>query len=298
MDLLRTGSFDLQMFADGSAAGGDAGGQTGVTTAVAGQTMATDATANENGEEPRAAAEEASKDKGQEFDALIKGEYKDAFNGRVQKILRERLKGANETARRYEALQPALDLFAQKYGVDPADTEALAKAIEDDNSFYEAEAMELGIPVEQLKRVKRSEAENSRLKQAMAARDRHEFALRQQTEWQRQAAETKRFYPSFDMDVALEDPQFRALISNNVNVKTAYEVLHSDKIVPAAMQYAAQEAEKKVSASVAANLARPVENGNSAQSAVVTKRDVSKMTKADRDDLIRRAMAGERVTLV
>ena len=68
-----------------------------------------------------------------------------------------------------------------------------------------------------------------------------------------------------------------------------------DDIVSGAMAAAVQTAADKVSKSVAANGARPNENG-SGQGAATVKPDVSKMTKAQRQDYIRRAAMGERIT--
>jgi hypothetical protein len=81
-----------------------------------------------------------------------------------------------------------------------------------------------------------------------------------------------------------------------VDVETAYTVVHKDEIIPAAMQFAVKNAEEKLSKSVQAGTARPRENGMGAQGAAVVKSDVSQLTKQQRDELVRRAMQGERIT--
>ena len=48
------------------------------------------------------------------------------------------------------------------------DAAALTKAIEEDDSFFEDEALERGIPVEQLKEIRKMERENADLKRQMA----------------------------------------------------------------------------------------------------------------------------------
>ena len=60
-----------------------------------------------------------------------------------------------------------LELLAKKYGVDANDTEALNKAIEEDDAYYEEEALEKGITVQQLKEIRRMEKENVELKRQM-----------------------------------------------------------------------------------------------------------------------------------
>ncbi len=99
-------------------------------------------------------------DKRAAFDELIKGEYKDVFAERTQQIINARFKqtkALEEQAERLKTLSPVLDMIASRYGVDASDAEALAKAIEEDDSYYEAEASEKGLTVEQLKHMKRME---------------------------------------------------------------------------------------------------------------------------------------------
>ena len=98
------------------------------------------------------------------------------------------------------------------------------------------------------------------------------------------------------MEAELQNPEFVNLITNNVDVKTAYEVLHRDEIIPAAMQFAAQAVEQNIAKKIAANGVRPSENGMGSQASAVVKSDVSKLTKMDIDEVARRVARGERVT--
>ena len=103
-------------------------------------------------------------DRNAEFEKLIKGEYKDLYDARMQETIRSRLKGTKETVDKYNALTPTLELLAQKYGVDVNNIEALNKAIQDDDSYFEEEALEKGLTVEQLKEIKAMKRENEELK--------------------------------------------------------------------------------------------------------------------------------------
>jgi hypothetical protein len=80
-------------------------------------------------------------DRKAEFKRLIKEDYKDLYDAEVQNVVKNRLKGTKEQIARIDSLAPLLELVASKYGVDSQDTEALVKAIEDDDSYFEAEAM-------------------------------------------------------------------------------------------------------------------------------------------------------------
>lgn len=289
----------LQLFAEGGGAAG-AGAGDGGTASGAGVTAA--AAGSQTGDNAPAAGvqketTEPKRDRKAEFDKLIKGEYKDIYDAGVQNILRQRFKGHQETSERLEALSPMLEILGKKYGVDPKDAKALSKAIEEDDSYFEEEAMDKGISVQELKRIRKMERENAQLRRQMQERQQKEQAAQQYSTWMRQAEEAKKIYPSLELEREVKDPQFVSLLKAGVDVGSAYLVLHKDDIIPAAMQSAAKAVEGKLAASMAAGGARPTENGAGAQSAAVVKSDVSKLTKKDRAEINRRVMRGERITL-
>ena len=153
----------LQLFAEGAGAGdgGTAQGQ-GVTEAAAlPQTKGVknplaDVKYGIQEEAPAAEVQTetvAQPDRNAEFEKLIKGEYKDLYDARVQDTVQKRLKGQKDVVDKYNALIPTLEMMAKKYGVDAGDTEALSKAIQEDDSYYEQEALEKGMTVQQLKEI-------------------------------------------------------------------------------------------------------------------------------------------------
>ena len=238
---------------------------------------------------------EAPPDRNAEFERLIKGEFKDLYDARVQDTIQKRLRSSKETADKYNAMTPIIELLANKYGVDAADIEGLRSAVEEDSTFYEEEALERGMTVKQLKEFKRMERENADLRRQMDEAERQENGKKLYAEWMQQAEDAKKVYPSFDLRTEMNNPRFVDLLRSNIDVRTAYEVLHKDEIIPAAMQFAAKAVESKLSRSIAANGARPTENGMSSQSASLVKSDVSQLSKADREEIIRRVQRGERI---
>ena len=298
---------NLQLFAEG-AGGGDGGtgaeGAMGVTaTAAMSQTkgvknpLADVKYGIQEGDTTPAAEVEATptEDRNAKFEALIKGEFKDLYDARVQNTIQQRLKGQKETVDKYNALAPTLEVLAKKYGVDASDVDALNKAIEEDDTYFEEEALEKGISVEQLKEIKKIERENATLRQQMEEQNRRDNANRFYAQMMEQAESVKTVYPSFDLRAEMQNPQFVDLLRNNVPVRTAYEVIHKDDIIAGAMHFAAKTAEQKVTNKVIANGARPAENGNSSQGATVVKSDVSQLSKADRQEIIRRVQRGEKI---
>ena len=296
---------DLQCFAEGAAGGGTgAEGATGVTGA--------DAAAQNKGDKdsladvkygvqpesaPAAEVQEAAQpDRNAEFEKLIRGEFKDQYNQRVQDTIQKRLKGTQETVDKFNSMAPMLEMLSRKYGVDAADIDGLSKAIEEDDAYYEDEAMEKGITVQQLKEIRKMEKENAELKRQMQEKENKENASKLYSAWMDQAQQAKTVYPSFDLNAEMQNPQFVNLLRSNVDVRTAYEVIHKDEIIPAAMQFTAQQTKSKLAKSIASGTARPAENGISSQSAARVKSDVSQLSKADRDEIYRRAQRGEKIS--
>jgi hypothetical protein len=110
-----------------------------------------------------------------------------------------------------------------------------------------------------------------------------------------QSDATKAVYPSFDLDTEMRNPEFVKLLKSGVDVRTSYEVLHKDEIIPAAMQFTAQKVGQQITNKIIANGARPVENGINSQSSAIVKSDVSQLSKDDRAEIIRRVARGEKI---
>ena len=301
-DILK---LDLQFLAEGGGDGGTgAEGATGVTGVdAAPQTKgAKNPLADvQYGIMPEGAPaaevqDAATPDRNAEFEKLIRGEYKDLYNQRVQDTIQKRLKSTQETVDKFNAMSPMLDMLSRKYGVDASDIDGLSKAIEEDDAYYEDEAMEKGISVQQLKEIRKMERENAELKRQMNEKATQENASKLYATWMDQAQQAKAVYPSFNLEAEMQNPQFVNLLRSNVDVRTAFEVLHKDEILPAAMQYTAKTVEQKLAKKIAAGGARPVENGISSQSAARVKSDVSQLSKADRDEIIRRVQRGEKIS--
>ena len=234
-------------------------------------------------------------DRNAEFEKLIKGEYKDLYDARVQDTIQKRLKGTKDTVDKYNALSPTLEMLGKKYGVDPNDTEALNKAISEDDAYYEEEALERGLTVEQVKEIKKMERENAELKRQMQEKENKDKASQLYAQWMEQEAQAKKIYPSLNLRAEMQNPKFVDLLRANIDVKTAYEVVHKDDILPAAMQFTAKTVEQKLTNKIIANGARPTENGISSQSSTVVKSDVSQLSKEDRAEIIRRVQKGEKI---
>ena len=205
----------------------------------------------------------------------------------ASEIVKERLKNSKQAESQLQALTPAIERLAQRYGVDPADQNALTQAILNDDDHYEQEALEKGLPVETVKELDRMkrEADALRVQQVQRARDE-----RIQGRFNELAAEfpaMKELYPSFDMAQELGNPKFAYLVDPDgpvkFSLKEAYQAVHGEEILAAGMQYADQKGAQKVARSIQANARRPSENGMGNVGASQTQqRPLSQMTDAEK----------------
>lgn len=237
----------------------------------------------------------APPDRNAEFEKLIKGEYKDLYDARIQETIQKRLKSSKETVDKYNELAPTLEMLARKYGVDASDVKALNKAIEEDDAYYEEEALEKGVSVEELKTIRKMERENSELKRQLQERANQEQAEKDVAEWMKQAQDAQKVFPGLDLGEELKNPQFINLLKSGVGVETAYFAMHHKELVPQAMQFTAKQVEQKLTNKIIAGGSRPAENGNNSQSSAVVKSDVSQLSKEDRAEIIRRVARGEKI---
>lgn len=228
----------------------------------------------------------------EEFEKLIKGEYKDQFTKRMQKAINERFGETKDLKRQAAENEPILTMLRQRYGVESA--KDLMKAIEEDSGYYEQEAAEKGMTVEQLKEVKRLERENADLLRQQQER-------RQQEEFDEfiggcleQSEAVKALYPDFDFNAEMNgNKAFSSLIFKGVDVKTAFEVTHMDEIMGGAMQYTAEQTRKATINNIRARNSRPAEAGSAKQPGVTVKKDVHGLTAKDRAEIARRVARGE-----
>lgn len=323
MAKLIYGVYDLQLFAEGGAGAGASGAAaagegvgtssdaSGVTAAAAGQRkgakntlanvvygkqeQAVDAGAGQVQQVAAAAgAQDAVSERQAQYNAF-RQEFKAELDADTQNIVQRRLKSTKETVERYEKLAPVLEILASKYGVDAGDADAIRTAIEDDDSYFEQEALEKGMSVADLKAVKKMERENAALKQQIEQSRQKAQVEADVARWMAEAEEAKKVFPGLDLGRELQNPQFLSLLRSNIDLQTAYFAVHNRELVPQVMQYTAAKTQQNVAQSIQAGANRPTENAITPSSTAVIKSDVSKLSKEDRAEIRRRVERGERI---
>lgn len=227
-----------------------------------------------------------------EFDRIM-GDYKDLFQEKTQSIIDKRFKETKNLEKQLGDTRPILDTLMSKYGVEDGDVAKLTKAIEADDQYWEELADKEGLTVEQYKMKQKLESENASLKKVQ-----NDIQAQQKTQqiyqaWLQEADTIKaNDYPDFNLEAELSNTQFVNLIgSGHIDLKTAYEVLHMGEIKSGV----AKKAESNVANTIRANGQRPSENGTASQSGVITKSDVSKLSRQDREEVARRVARGEKI---
>lgn len=289
--------FLLQLFAEGEspAAGTEAVNQPATGTADAQGTPT-----GETGSEDQPATGETEPT----FEELIKGKYKKEYNDSVKNAVGKRLKNQKQMEARMGIVQPVIDLFGSRYGMDTAnlsdqDLEALVGMALEDNSFYEDEALRRGMDVETYKALSRTEQENARLREFKRNMEAKEANRDRIMRIQSEAEALRQVYPDFDLDAEMENPEFQRLVwGSGVPVQAAYEVIHRDQILAQGMQYATQQTREQIANHIQAGMNRPQEGGLSQQSPSLSRPGGPKTwTKEEREAIKNRVRNGERVVL-
>jgi hypothetical protein len=189
-------------------------------------------------------------------------------------------------------MTPAIEVMARKYGLDAKNMDyvALAKAIENDDAYYEEKAMEMGTSVETAKRVDQMEREKAR----RDAQDQMNIQQMQQRNYfislNNQADKLRQTFPNFNLRTELQNPAFARLVSPGVgiSVEDAYYAVHRQELQQKSMQIAEQKAKTQMANAIRSNTMHPTENGTSSQAPSVTRFDYSKASPKEREAFKRR----------
>ena len=217
------------------------------------------------------------------------------YNRQMQLTVQGRLKSAKVAEEAMGKLAPALELLARKHGQDPAnmDYEALAKAISDDDSYYEDKALEMGVSVETARKIDQQERDTARQQRQEAQTIKQQKFHDHIVKLEQQGEALKKVFPNFDLRTELRNPAFARMTAPGVgiSVEDAYYAVHRNEIQAASMQVAAQKTAQKISNAIQAGSRRPDENGTSGQAPSVTTFDYSKASREQREELKRQIRA-------
>lgn len=292
---------NLQLFAEDGATDMAGTGELATSTT---ENPGSDGVATEGTGEQIVTATEGDQQQEETFESLIAGKYKKDYEKSLKSAMQKRFRNQKDLQGKIDRIDPIVRIMAERYNIKPAadgsiSIDDLHNAVMNDNAAYEQEAFQRGMSVEDLKQLKKLEAENAslRMQNARTAEQKEWDALVQQGEQVRQ------MYPEFDLDTEMQNPQFGRLLATMQKsgfpdaVRTAYEAVHREEIMGGAMRYAVKQTEQKISNSIQSGMRRPAENGTKQQAAAsVGTVDPSRLTKAQIEDIKKRAERGEKIT--
>ena len=111
--------------------------------------------------------------------------------------------------------------------------------------------------------------------------------------WLKESGEIKESYPDFDLRNELRSSRlFSQLALAGAPLKAAYEIVHKDEIISGAMAYTADKVREQVVKNIETKGRRPLENGISSESAVMTAIDVNALTPKDIHKILKQVENG------
>ena len=276
---------DIQRFADGGS--GESSGES-ATVAQSQETgvEADNNTANVPAAEEQNDAEEVT------LDSIFAKypELKKEADKRTQKAVQGRVHQINKSMQSQTDL---IDKLMVHHGVNSM--EELSDRV--DSSLREEFAIQNGVSediADEMIQLRVNNRRNAIMKENYEA----EMRVQQQMRvWEDEAKKVQEFYPEFNLETEMQNPQFVNYLRNSnteyhASMKQVYEMLHHDEMIQAAERRAADAYSKSMSQMHN----RPNENGLGNQAAVNGQRDVSKLTKKERAELAQRAARGEKIT--
>ena len=270
------------------------------TSQSAGADSSPDRGVKEDAAEEKKSPEERRK----AFGELLRGEYADLTEELMQNAV-------TEATRRLEASPEMNDLMqalGEVYGTDAADLKSLAAAIRNgnvkDDAYYEKLAMEKGVSTRTARELDKLESQNKHLTEQQQMIQQMERQRVQQARiaelqagWDREAEQLKAQYPDFNMAEVLANPEVEKMMRSGVSMTNAYRSAYFDHILKQQQAATAQQVEQGVVNRMQQRNARPGENGTRPGGAAQTKIDVSHMSRKEMEEMEKRAMRGEVITL-
>lgn len=238
------------------------------------------------------------------FGELLRGEYADLTEELMQNAV-------TEATRRLEAspaMKGLMQALQEKYGTDANDLVALTEAVRNgavkDDAYYEKLAMEKGVSTRTARELDKLESQNKHLTEQQQMIQQMERQRVQQARiaelqagWDREAEQLKAQYPDFNMAEVLANPEVEKMMRSGVSMTNAYRSAYFDHILKQQQAATARQVEQGVVNRLQQRNARPGENGTRPGGAVQTKIDVSHMSRREMEEMEKRVMRGEVITL-
>lgn len=225
-----------------------------------------------------------------EFEALIKGKYKNAYGKRVQNTVNDRFKShskaLSEAQQELADWKEAVGPYLAKLGVDPNDLEAVRAAAMDDQSNFRSRALAENITIEEAiqryqdeRATQKQQAEQQRLIQEAQERAEMEKQAAEYEGWKKEAEAIQKDDPGFDLTTEINNnPAFAGLLDKGVSVTDAYRATHYEANMAKIAGAVEQQTALNTARQIAAGSKRPAEGGLKPTGAINTKSSVADLS--------------------
>ena len=257
-----------------------------------------------DGEEKGEGKTKSPEERRKAFGELLRGEYADL----TEELMQNAVTAATRRLEASPAMKGLMQALQEKYGTDANDLVALTEAVRSgavkDDAYYEKLAMEKGVSTRTARELDKLESQNKHLTEQQQMIQQMERQRVQQARiaelqagWDREAEQLKAQYPDFNMAEVLANPEVEKMMRSGVSMTNAYRSAYFDHILKQQQAATARQVEQGVVNRMQQRNARPGENGTRPGGAVQTKIDVSHMSRKEMEEMEKRVMRGEVITL-
>lgn len=265
-----------------------------------GENNSTDADGEENVEE--------------EFEKLINGKYKDAYQSKVESFVKDRMSTKNkqisDMQKKESTGNQIFALIANKYNVQPDDLDGLLKAVTEDKDLFAEKALAAGVTTEEARNNFFTQQKTNAQEEELESLRREKAARELDTHLRTIAAETQKEFPNFNLEEEFQNPSFRTALDfiaqqrNEQNEKTgrndeiydltaAYKMAHFDGLLKDLVKRSSSAAISAAAQSIQSGARRPTENAVKKSGTTTQRKSVADMSDAEFDDFYQKVRRGE-----
>lgn len=265
-----------------------------------GENNSTDTDGEENAEE--------------EFEKLINGKYKDAYQSKVESFVKDRMSTKNkqifDMQKKENTGNQIFALIANKYNVQPDDLDGLLKAVSEDKDLFAEKALAAGVTTEEARNDFFNQQKTNAQEEELETLRREKAARELDTHLRTIAAETQKEFPNFNLEEEFQNPSFRTALDfiaqqkNEQNEKTgrndeiydlttAYKMAHFNELQKDLVKRSSSAAISAAAQSIQSGARRPTENAVKKSGTTTQRKSVADMSDAEFDAFYEKVKRGE-----
>ena len=250
----------------------------------------------------------------EEFEKLINGKYKDAYQSKVESFVKDRMSTKNkqisDMQKKESTGNQIFAIIANKYNVQPDDLDGLLKAVTEDKDLFAEKALAAGVTTEEARNDFFNQQKTNAQEEELEPLRREKAARELDTHLRTIAAETQKEFPNFNLEDEFQNPAFRTALDfiaqqrNEQNEKTgrndeiydlttAYKMAHFDELQKDLVKRSSSAAISAAAQSIQSGARRPTENAVKKSGTTTQRKSVEDMSDAEFDAFYEKVRRGE-----